>query len=212
MRYDPPFHRTAGFRPVILALALLVLLPFVATDTYIRHIFILAFIFAIVAASWDLSLGTGGMFNFAHVAMFAVGIYAYGLLTSLTALSPWLALPFAGLIAALVAAVITVPILRLSGIYIILVTVAASQVICQLVISQSDYTGGTNGLVGLPTLSLFGSPAHGQRPPRLLLCRPVGIGGFDNRPLFVEPLVVRARDQGHARPQILCRVARPVGG
>ena len=157
MRYDPPFHRTAGFRPVIVALALLVLLPFMATDTYVRHIFILAFIFAIVASSWDLSLGTGGMFNFAHVAMFAVGIYAYGLLTSQTAISPWLALPFAGLVAALVAAVITVPILRLSGIYIILVTVAASQVICQLVISQSEYTGGTNGLVGLPTLSLFGS-------------------------------------------------------
>ncbi len=42
--------------------------------SYHRHVMILALIFAIVAASWDLSFGYGGLFSFAHVALFAVGV------------------------------------------------------------------------------------------------------------------------------------------
>ena len=111
---------------------------------------------AIVASSWDLSLGYGGLFNFAHVALFAVGIYAYGLVGLTLGLSPWLGILMGGVAAALIAALITLPILRLSGIYIVLVTIAASQVLYQIVISQSNITGGTSGMVSLPRLELFG--------------------------------------------------------
>ncbi len=156
MRYDPPFHRTAGFVPVLVVLAALVALPLVWTDLYVRHVLMVAFIFAVVASSWDLSLGFGGLFNFAHVALFATGIYAYGIAAKTLGLSPWLALASSGVAAGLVAAAITLPILRLSGIYIILVTIAASQVLYQIIISQSDVTGGTSGMVGLPGLEAFG--------------------------------------------------------
>jgi hypothetical protein len=40
-------------------------LPFVFTDTYSRHVLIMIFAYAIVASNWDLSLGYGGVFNFA---------------------------------------------------------------------------------------------------------------------------------------------------
>lgn len=156
MRYDPPFHRTAGFIPVLVVLAALVALPVVSGDLYVRHVLVIAFIFAVVASSWDLSLGYGGLFNFAHVALFATGIYAYGLVAKTLGLSPWLALALSGMAAGLVAVAITLPILRLSGIYIILVTIAASQVLYQIIISQSDITGGTSGMVGLPGLEAFG--------------------------------------------------------
>jgi ABC-type branched-subunit amino acid transport system permease subunit/pimeloyl-ACP methyl ester carboxylesterase len=156
MRYDPPFRRTAGFVPVLLALAALALLPLVSADLYVRHILILCFVFGVVASSWDLSLGYGGLFNFAHVALFAVGIYAYGLCAKTLGLSPWLGLALSGVAAGVVAALITLPILRLSGIYVILVTIAASQVIYQIVISQSDITGGTSGMVSIPGLEAFG--------------------------------------------------------
>ncbi len=156
MRYSPSFARGSGLIPVLVAIAVLALLPLVSSNMYLRHLLVLAFVFGIVASSWDLSLGYGGLFNFAHVALFAVGIYAYGLFAKTLGLSPWLGLGFAGLAAGLVAAAITLPILRLSGIYIILVTIAASQVLYQIVISQSDITGGTSGMVSLPGLELFG--------------------------------------------------------
>ena len=155
MRYDPSFFRGNGWRPVAIVLVLLAIFPFVFDAPYARHLMILVFIYAMVASSWDLSLGYGGLFNFAHVALFAVGVYSYAILAKTLGLSPWLAIPAAGLIAMLFAALIALPVLRLDGIYVILVTIAFSQLIYQIIISQSDITGGTSGMVTLPSLSLF---------------------------------------------------------
>ncbi|RUU72061.1 alpha/beta fold hydrolase [Mesorhizobium sp. M2C.T.Ca.TU.009.01.2.1] len=156
MRYSPSFARSSGLIPVLVVLAVLALVPLLSSSMYLRHLLVLAFVFGIVASSWDLSLGYGGLFNFAHVALFTIGTYAFGLVGQTLGLSPWLGIAFAGVAAGLVAALITLPILRLSGIYIILVTIAASQVLYQIIISQSDIAGGTSGMVSLPALELFG--------------------------------------------------------
>ncbi len=154
MRYDPPFHRTSGLIPAMVVLAGLLLLPLVVEANYLRHLLILSFVFGIVAASWDLSLGFGGLFNFAHVALFAVGIYTYAILTKSLGVDPWLALLIAGPVTMAVAALLALPVLRLDGIYVILVTIAFSQLIYQIIISQSSVTGGTSGIVTLPPLAI----------------------------------------------------------
>jgi ABC-type branched-subunit amino acid transport system permease subunit len=51
---------------------------------------------------------------------------------------------------------VALPVVRLQGIYVVLVTFAFSQLILQVVISQSAFTGGTQGLVRVPTLALPG--------------------------------------------------------
>lgn len=154
MRYDPPFHLTNGLIPTVVIIAGLLLVPFVFDSSYIRHLLILAMVFAIVAASWDLSFGFGGLLNFAHVAMFAVGIYAYGILAKTYGMNPWLAILLGGVIAAIVGSIMVLPVLRLDGMYVILVTMAFSQILYQLVISQSHITGGTAGMVTLPMLTI----------------------------------------------------------
>ncbi|WP_407925532.1 ABC transporter permease subunit, partial [Geminicoccus flavidas] len=82
---------------MVLGLVVLALLPFLFTDTYSRHVLIMVFIYAVVASNWDLSLGYGGVFNFGHLALFGIGVYAYGLLTKLAGLDPWLALVASGI-------------------------------------------------------------------------------------------------------------------
>ncbi|WP_282610163.1 alpha/beta fold hydrolase [Pelagibius sp. Alg239-R121] len=156
MRYDPPFHRSNGLTPAIAAIVVLAVFPLIFEASYLRHLMILAFVFAVVAASWDLSLGYGGLFNFAHVALFAVGIYTYGILAKTFGLNPWLAVLAAGPVAMIFAAAVALPVLRLDGIYVILVTIAFSQLIYQIIISQSQITGGTSGMVTLPPLSVDG--------------------------------------------------------
>lgn len=156
MRYDPPFHRTNGLIPAILIVIALALVPFVLEGSYIRHLIILSFVFAIVAASWDLSFGYGGLLNFAHVALFAVGIYAYGILAKTLGVNPWLAILLAGPVTMVFASLMVLPVLRLDGMYVILVTIAFSQILYQLVISQSGITGGTSGMVTLPMLQVDG--------------------------------------------------------
>ena len=154
MKYDQPFIRSGGFRPAMMVLAFFIIAPWIFSGSYTQHIFILYFVYAIVASNWDLSLGYGGIFNFAHVSFFAVGIYTYGILAKTLGLSPWLAIPAGGIVAIALAAVLALPILRLSGIYVILVTIAFSQLLLQIVISQSDITGGTMGMVTLPALKI----------------------------------------------------------
>jgi len=138
-----------------IALLVLALLPLVIGDTYSRHVLIMVFIYAVVASNWDLSLGYGGVFNFGHLALFGIGVYAYSLLTKLVGLDPWLALFAGGVIATVAAVLVTIPILRLKGIYIILVTFGFAQLVMQIVISQSAITGGTQGLVRVPGLYWF---------------------------------------------------------
>ncbi len=135
--------------------ALLALAPFVFADSYSRHVLIMVFIYAIVASNWDLSLGYGGVFNFGHIALFGIGVYAYSLLTKLAAMDPWIAMAASGVIAVVAAVVVTIPILRLKGIYIVLVTFGFAQLVMQVILSQSDYTGGTQGLVRIPGLYVF---------------------------------------------------------
>lgn len=137
------------------ALILLACLPAVVTDSYSRHVLIMVFIYGIVAASWDLSLGYAGIFNFGHLALFGVGLYAYGILTKELGVDPWLSLAGGGLAATLAAILVSVPILRLKGIYIILVTFGFAQLIMQIVINQSNITGGMQGMVRIPTVTLW---------------------------------------------------------
>lgn len=143
-----------------LALAALVVIglivPLVVQDTYIRHLFIMAFIFAVVASSWDLSLGYAGIFNFGHVAFFGIGVYAAGLTAKLLGVDPWIAMLLGGVGASAAAALVALPVVRLQGVYVVLVTFAFSQLVLQVVISQSQVTGGTQGLIRVPTIELFG--------------------------------------------------------
>lgn len=137
---------------LLAAFAVLALLPLVVPDSYSRHVLIMAFIYAVVASNWDLSLGYGGVFNFGHLALFGIGVYAYGLITKLAGIDPWVALFLSGVVATLAAIVVTIPILRLKGIYIILVTFGFAQLVMQVILSQSDHTGGTQGMVRIQTL------------------------------------------------------------
>ena len=140
---------------LVAGFVLLALLPLVFGDSYSRHILIMVFIYAIVASNWDLSLGYGGVFNFGHIALFGIGVYAYSLLTKLVGVDPWLALAASGAIATLAAIIVTIPILRLKGIFIILVTFGFAQLVMQVILSQSDITGGTQGIVRIPGLYWF---------------------------------------------------------
>jgi branched-chain amino acid transport system permease protein len=54
------------------------------------------------------------------------------------------------------AALVALPVVRLQGVYVVLVTFAFSQLVLQVVISQSAVTGGTQGLIRVPTIQLFG--------------------------------------------------------
>ena len=138
----------------LICLVILIVLPFVVPSPYIRHLLIIAFIYAIVASNWDLSLGYAGVFNFGHIAFFAAGSYGSAILSKTIGITPWATIPMAGLIGVVAALIVCLPVLRLKGIYVVLVTFAFSQLCFQLVLSQEEITGGSMGMPLLPTLKI----------------------------------------------------------
>jgi branched-chain amino acid transport system permease protein len=139
---------------IIAGVALLIGLPWLVPNQYIRHLLIIAMLYAMLASNWDLSLGYGGVFNFAHIAFFGMGAYTAGILCKSFGISPWLCILAGGLVAAITGALICLPVLRVKGIYVCLVTFAFGQLFMHIILSQSKYTGGSQGLVQIPQITI----------------------------------------------------------
>ncbi len=129
----------------LLALAL----PFIAPNRSWLTIATLAMIWITLNQSWNLVLGFSGVWNFGHLAFYAVGAYTAALLTLHSSLPPIVNMMLGGLAASIVAIVISIPVLRLRGIYVSLLTFGFAEVIRLLIIAdKSGTTGGTYGLSG----------------------------------------------------------------
>ena len=140
----------------LVCLAVLVVLPFFVPSAYIRHLIIVSVIYAVVASNWNFSLGYGGIFNFGHLAFFGLGAYVSAILSKTLGITPWATIVLAGLAAVVAAIVVSIPVLRLKGIYVVLVTLAFGQLCQQLIMSQQWLTGGSQGFPLVPQLAIGG--------------------------------------------------------
>jgi branched-chain amino acid transport system permease protein len=139
-----------GRNAAIAALAVLLcaaLLPLVG-DEYTVILATDVLVFALFAASLQFMMGGGGMASFGHAAYFGLGAYAAAI--AVKAGWPMLAAlgiaPLAALIGALVFGWFCV---RLSGVYLAMLTLAFAQIVWSVAFQWDSVTGGSNGLVGV---------------------------------------------------------------
>jgi len=133
-----------------LFLAGLVLLPFVTADSpYVTVLAIDLLTAALFAASLHFIMGPGGMHSFGHAAYFGLGAYAAALLMLRAALPMEVALLVAPLVAAAGALVFGWFCVRLSGVYLAMLTLAFAQIVWSVVFQWDEFTGGSNGLTGV---------------------------------------------------------------
>jgi len=133
--------------------AFLFLVPLVTTHPTLLRILILAAIFAIYAASWDVLAGFTGQLNLGHALFFGVGAYTAGLLNLHFDLPPWVTIPLAGACAVVVGMIAGMPALRLRGFYLALVTLAFPIILTGVIFAFPDFSGGELGLYGISHLS-----------------------------------------------------------
>ena len=84
-----------------------------------------------VMLGWGLNIvvGLAGLLDLGYVAFYAVGAYAYALLSTTFGLSFWICLPLAGMLAAMWGIILGFPVLRLRGDYLAIVTLAFGEII-----------------------------------------------------------------------------------
>ncbi|WP_424135212.1 high-affinity branched-chain amino acid ABC transporter permease LivM [Roseomonas chloroacetimidivorans] len=111
-----------------------------------------------VMLGWGLNIvvGLAGLLDLGYVAFYAVGAYAYALLSTTFGLSFWICLPLAGILAAFWGVALGFPVLRLRGDYLAIVTLAFGEIIRIVLINWVSLTGGPNGISGIPRPTFFG--------------------------------------------------------
>jgi branched-chain amino acid transport system permease protein len=136
---------------VALGIAGIAIYPLVYGNLYIMHIFILFFIWASVASSWSLLMGVAGITSLGNIGFLAVGGYASGILAKQFGWSPWGCMILGGLAAMfLVTLLVGLPALRLSGIYIALLSLIFADSLPTILTQTRAITGGAMGLHDIP--------------------------------------------------------------
>ena len=147
------FARAKIFLPLLVVLALI---P-VFSGGYALVLLTDVLVFALFAVSLHFLLGAGGMVSFGHAAYFGLGAYGAALLVLRAGLPMELALLLGPLAAAAGAALFGWFCVRLSGIYLAMLTLAFAQIVWSIAFQWDGVTGGSNGLVGLWPASWLGS-------------------------------------------------------
>jgi branched-chain amino acid transport system permease protein len=113
-----------------------------------------------VMLGWGLNIvvGLAGLLDLGYVAFYAIGAYAFALLSTHYDLGFWVCLPIAGICAAFWGILLGFPVLRLRGDYLAIVTLAFGEIIRLVAINWTDLTRGYAGISGVPRATFFGLP------------------------------------------------------
>ena len=131
-----------------LGVALLAALPLLFSG-YTLVLLIDILVFALFAASLHFLMGPGGMLSFGHAAYFGLGAYGAALVSLQLGLPMEAALLLGPLAAVLAALLFGWFCVRLSGVYLAMLTLAFAQIVWSVVFQWDNVTGGSNGLIGV---------------------------------------------------------------
>ena len=142
--------RAYAMPAAVLLLTAAALLYAARADGYVPFILAMVALTAIVGVGLNILVGLTGQISIGHVGFYAIGAYTVAILT-LKGFSFWLALPAAGLIAGAIGLLLSLPALRVSGPYLAMITIAFAFIVQHLSIEWRSVTGGSNGLMNLPS-------------------------------------------------------------
>lgn len=131
---------------IIIILVLIAALPLMVKDNNFRHIMIMFVLFAGLGEAWNIITGYAGQTSFGHAAFFGIGAYTSAVLFWKFGLTPWIGMFAGGIIALVVASIISYPTFKLSGHYFAIATLAIGEIMMQLFVSW-DYVEGATGIM-----------------------------------------------------------------
>ena len=132
----------------LLALAILIAVPFLTSSRIALDFVIRLASFGIFATSLNILVGYGGMVSFGHAMFFGGGAYAYGLLMQKAGVSIPVAMLGGVVFCALLGVVVGGICVKLKEIYFSFLTLAFQMLLHSVILTWSSLTGGDQGLTG----------------------------------------------------------------
>jgi len=151
----------------VIAACAIVALPAIGDD-YQLQVASLVAIFAVLALSLTLISGAAGQISLGQAGFFAIGAYTSALLTTEHGWSFWFGLPTAGLVAAVIAAVIVAPAIGLRGHYVAIATLGIGAVVTAAILNAEWLTRGPLGVMNIPPPHILGRDIVSPRDYYLL--------------------------------------------
>ncbi len=153
--------------PLIIAVAVLAILPFVVGNAYLQHMLVLWAIYALLALSLNMIVGYLGELTFGHAAFFGIGAYTSAILSMNYGMPVWLGPFAAAIVAGFFGAVIGYVALRIVGPQFAILTLGFGSILYTITNYWVDLTRGPMGISGIPPFSLPGLDIDFTRADRM---------------------------------------------
>lgn len=124
------------------------------SSPYYLQLFTFIGIYTILAVGLNMLMGYAGQISLGHAAFYGLGAYTTAIATVHWHWSPWFALLLAIALTTIIAFLIALPMLKLTGYYLGMGTLGFGMIFYVVFREWSQLTGGASGLVGIPQLSL----------------------------------------------------------
>jgi len=149
-----------GKIPIALFALFIIAFPWVAHEipsiSNYTDIMIFAGIYCLITIGLSLLMGYAGQISIGHAAFYGIGAYTSAILTVQYGLNPWPCIFIGMVISAVVAVLVGAPSLKLRGHYLAMATLAFGIIVYIIFNEETSWTGGPDGMPGIPGLSLFG--------------------------------------------------------
>ena len=132
-----------------------IIFPFVSS-TYQTNIMTTALMYVVLGLGLNIVVGQAGLLNLGYVAFYAAGAYTYALLHHHFGVGFWLALPLGALAATILGVLLALPVLRLQGDYLAIVTLGFGEITRLVLENWNEFSFGPSGISGIPRPGLFG--------------------------------------------------------
>ena len=134
---------------------IVILFPFIMS-MYQTNIIITALMYVVLGLGLNIVVGFGGLLHLGYAAFYAVGAYTYGLLYYHFGFNFWICIPIGALLSAVFGILLGIPVLRLRGDYLAIVTLAFGEIVRLVLENWNDFSFGPSGIANIPRPLLFG--------------------------------------------------------
>lgn len=132
-----------------------IVFPFI-TGMYQTSIMITALLYVVLALGLNIMIGLSGLLVLGYIVFYGVGAYTYALLNLHFGVNFWLALPIGGIFAMILGILIAIPVLRLQGDYLAIVTLAFGEIFRIVLENWNELSFGPSGIANIPRPTIFG--------------------------------------------------------
>ncbi len=140
---------------LIAAVIFVIAYPF-ATSMYQTGIMTTALMYVVLGLGLNIVVGLGGLLNLGYAAFYAVGAYTYALLHVHFGIGFWVSLPIGAGLATILGILLAIPVLRLRGDYLAIVTLGFGEIVRIILENWNDFSFGPSGIANIPRPSFFG--------------------------------------------------------